>query len=163
MSAPILVLTCGGTFDKNRFTKDGKFVCGSTEVERILADTGVAAVECEEIMRKDSLDMDDEDRSKVAATVAGAASKRIVIVHGTDTMEATARALAVKNFAKTVVLTGAMRPAVFAHTDADFNLGFALGCAAVLGTGVWVAMHGEIFPAAEVTKDVDQMRFVRKA
>ena len=113
-------------------------------------------------MRKDSLDMDDEDRRQVAEAVGAAAGKRIVIVHGTDTMETTARALAVKNFAKTVVLTGSMRPAVFSHTDADFNLGFALGCAAVLGTGVWIAMHGEIFPAAEVTKDASRMRFVRK-
>ena len=162
MSARLLVLTCGGTFDKSRFDPDGQFVCGSAAAVRILADVGAEEIVCEEVMRADSLDMDDDSRRKITEVVATAAAKRIVIVHGTDAMAATARAVAAKNFAKTVVLTGAMRPAAFANTDAGFNLGFALGCAAVLGTGVWVAMHGEIFTAAEAAKDRSRMRFVRK-
>ena len=162
MSSRLLVLTCGGTFDKSRFTREGRFVCGSSQTGRILAGAGAEAVDCEEIMRVDSLDMEDEDRGRLVDAVAAAAHQRIVIVHGTDTMELSARSLAAKSFAKTVVLAGSMRPAVFTHSDADFNLGFALGCASVLGTGVWIAMHGEIFAAAEVTKDRDRMRFVRK-
>ena len=158
----MLVLTCGGTFDKSRFTRDGKFVCGPSEAVRILDKVGVEGIGVEEVMRVDSLDMGDEERGKVADAAAAAAAERIVIVHGTDTMEATARSLAAKNFAKTIVVTGSMRPAVFARSDADFNLGFALACAALLDSGVWIAMHGEIFPAAEVAKDRDRMRFVRK-
>ena len=54
---------------------------------------------------------------------------------------------------KTVVLTGAMRPAWFRDSDADFNLGFALGAASALPAGVYVAMHGRVFAAGRVRKN----------
>ena len=43
---------------------------------------------------------------------------------------------------KTIVLTGALRPAVQSDTDAFFNLGFALATCFTAPPGVYIAMHG---------------------
>lgn len=157
----LLILTCGGTFDKNKFTRSGKFVCGETEVKSILTKSG-ATIPIKSLMRKDSLDMDDNDRLAVVDAVVDAEESRIVIIHGTDTMALTAMTLHEKIKDKTAILTGSMLPAVFTNSDASFNLGFALGAALSCGKGVWVAMHGELFSATEVTKDIEQMRFCLK-
>ena len=81
-----------------------------------------------------------------------------MITHGTDTMVETARALG-RPPGKTVVLTGAMQPARFRETDADFNLGFALGAVRTLPPGVYVAMQGRIFDPVEVVKNRKAGRF----
>jgi L-asparaginase len=39
-----------------------------------------------ELMRKDSLDMEIEDREKVYETVYNSGAQKILITHGTDTM-----------------------------------------------------------------------------
>ena len=157
----ILILSCGGTFDKSRFTRSGKFVCGDPLASRILEGSGAEDLhEVGSVIKKDSLDMDDADRDMVREAVAGAAQKRVVVVHGTDTMVTTARHLDGAAPGKTVVLVGAMSPAVFRDSDAEFNLGFALGYAASAPAGVWVAMHGRAWLASEVRKDTDKMRFV---
>lgn len=158
----VLVISCGGTFDKSKFTRGGKFVCGDPAAAGLLADAGVAAGQCRVValLRKDSLDMDDADRERVLATVTAAPESRLVIIHGTDTLTDTARFLAGKVAGKTVVLVGAMRPAVFTGSDAAFNLGYAVAVAAERAPGVWVAMHGKTWPAGRVRKDTDPYRFV---
>ncbi len=71
-------------------------------------------------MRKDSLDLTHEDRERLAQTVATDPCRRIIITHGTDTMPETARHIIAHGGAKdkTVVLTGALLPAMFSATDA---------------------------------------------
>ena len=162
MTAAILVLSCGGTFDKSKFTRTGKFVCGTPQALELLAQAGVEPQQYTvlSLLRKDSLDMDDADRALVVATVQQATAPRIVIVHGTDTLVTTAQALHETAPTKTIVLVGAMRPAVFSGSDAAFNLGFALGIATTQPAGVWVAMHGRLWPADGVRKDADGLRFV---
>jgi len=54
---------------------------------------------------------------------------------------------------KVVVLTGAMQPAVMAHSDAGFNLGAAISALNLLEPGVYISMSGRIFPAHTVRKD----------
>ena len=67
----------------------------------------------------------------------------IVITHGTDTMVATAAFIARAKLAKTIVLTGAAQPARMKDSDADFNLGFAAAAAQCKPPGVYVAMNGQ--------------------
>lgn len=50
-------------------------------------------------------------------------ARAIVITHGTDTMLATAAWVQRACADRAIVITGAMRPAAFKTTDADFNLG----------------------------------------
>ena len=111
------------------------------------------------MLRKDSLELDDNDRATIAARVAGAATGRIVITHGTDTMTETAKALAAIP-GKTIVLVGALAPARFAESDAAFNLGMAFACVQVAPPGVYITMNGTVFPALEVVKDRAKGAFV---
>ena len=85
---------------------------------------------------------------------------RIVITHGTDTMAETAQVLAAQVPDKTMVLTGALSPARFAETDANFNLGMAFATAQVAPAGVYIAMSGQVFDGLKVKKDRAAGKFV---
>ena len=112
-------------------------------------------------MKKDSLDITDEDRASIVANVRGQTCQRIVMTHGTDTMVDTAQAL--KEFSdKTIVLVGAMQPARFRDSDAIYNIGFATAAASILGPGIYIAMNGQLFAADEVKKNRDAGRFENK-
>lgn len=150
---PILVLTTGGTIDKQYFDVLSAYEITDTVVARLLEVARVThPFRIEELMRKDSLDLDDADRADLAAHVAGTAATRIVITHGTDTMTDTAKLLA-RIAGKTVVLTGALAPARFAESDAAFNLGMAFATAQTAPPGIYITMNGSVFNALAVRKD----------
>jgi L-asparaginase len=107
-------------------------------------------------MMKDSLEMTGEDRTRILEACIAFPEVRIVITHGTDTMEDTAQFLAGRVGDKTVVLTGAMVPYTFGSSDGLFNLGSALSFAQVLSPGVYLAMNGHCFRAGEFFKDKAQ-------
>jgi L-asparaginase len=98
------------------------------------------------------------DRALIAEAVAKDPCDRIIITHGTDTMVETATSLTgiVK---KTIVLTGALEPALFKTSDAVFNIGCALGAVQSLSPGVYIAMNGKVFPAGTVWKNLEKNRF----
>lgn len=162
MSEQLLIICCGGTFDKSRFTRSGKFVCGDPQAIKMLEAAKVDSATCEvmSLMKKDSLDMDDADREAVVRAVVEAPQKRIAIAHGTDTLVQTACALDGAAPEKTVSIVGANSPAIFTGSDASFHLGFGLAVAAGWPAGVWVAMHGKVWPAPKVTKDTERQLFV---
>jgi L-asparaginase len=164
MSAdPILVLTTGGTIDKLYFDALSRYQIGESVTARLLELGRVThPFRLAELMRKDSLDLDDVDRATIAARVAGAEEARIVITHGTDTMTVTAQALAAIP-GKTIVLVGALAPARFSDSDAPFNLGMAFATAQVAPPGVYITMNGSVFPALGVVKDRALGAFVPKS
>ena len=57
----------------------------------------------------------------------------------------------------TVVFTGSFLPEAFRDSDADFNLGLAVGAAVAkasnLETGCFVAISGEVFRCNNVRRD----------
>jgi L-asparaginase len=71
----------------------------------------------------------------------------------------TAQVLASSALDATIVLTGAMVPATIEHSDAAFNLGFAIACARTLPRGVHIAAHGRVFPWDGVRKNREAARF----
>ena len=90
----ILVLTTGGTIDKLYFDALSQYQIGESVVARVLETARVTQPpRIVGLMRKDSLELTDDDRAHIVAAVRGAAESRIVITHGTDTMAETARAL----------------------------------------------------------------------
>lgn len=161
MNTPsILLLTTGGTIDKVYFDALSEYQVGETAVAMLLRQARVALpVRIEEVCRKDSLELTDEDRAEIARRAAEAPETRIVVTHGTDTMTETAKVLAAIP-GKTVVLTGALAPARFAESDAPFNLGMALATAQVAAPGVWIAMSGQVFDGLRARKDREAGRFV---
>ncbi len=161
MATPaILVLTTGGTIDKNYFDALSEYQIVDSGIPALLSQARVGlAFRIEEVCRKDSLELTDDDRAEIARRVAQAPETRIVITHGTDTMTQTAKALAGVS-GKTVVLTGALSPARFAETDAPFNLGMAFAAAQVAPPGVYIAMSGQVFGGLKVRKDRAAGQFV---
>ena len=123
----ITIFTVGGTIDKVYFDASSEYKVGVPYIGRILERYKVYFdFEINTLLRKDSLELTDDDRTLISKEVSLCENERILITHGTDTMEDTARALsAIKN--KVIVLTGALLPANFKETDADFNVGTALG------------------------------------
>jgi L-asparaginase len=131
MEVPALrVLVTGGTFDKNYNELEGRLHFRETHVPEMLGlGRCKLPIVVETLMLIDSLEMTDEHRARVLEACRKAPEERIVITHGTDTMELTARALGEAGLPKTVVLTGAMVPYTFGSSDGLFNLGSALAFA----------------------------------
>lgn len=94
------------------------------------------------LLKKDSLDITESDRQEITAYIASTPHSSIVITHGTDTIEQTARSLNAGN--KVVVLTGAMKPHRFTDSDAEFNIGMAIGVALTAKPGVYIALNGSV-------------------
>ena len=92
------------------------------------------------------------------ATIAAQDEDKVLVTHGTDTMVDTAKVLATIP-GKTIVLTGALNPARFRGSDAEFNIGTAVGAVQSLPPGVYIAMNGRIWDPAKVRKNVDANRF----
>ncbi len=159
-SLPILVLTTGGTIDKNYFDALSEYQVVDSGIPALLKEARVALpLRIEAVCRKDSLELTDADRAELARRIARAPETRVVITHGTDTMTDTAKALA-GIAGKTIVLTGALSPARFAETDAPFNLGMAFAAAQIAPPGVYIAMSGQVFDGLSVRKDREAGRFV---
>jgi L-asparaginase len=157
----ILVLTTGGTIDKNYFDALSEYQIVESGIPALLKEARVALpFRVVEVIRKDSLEFTDADRLTVAQAAHDAPETQIVITHGTDTMTETAKVLAVQVPGKTIVLTGALSPARFAETDAHFNLGMAFATAQIAAPGVWIAMSGQVFNGLKVRKDRAAGRFV---
>ncbi|MCB1784063.1 MAG: asparaginase [Alphaproteobacteria bacterium] len=120
------------------------------------------ALSFETICMLDSGDITDGIRNQIAEAIRKSQSRKIVITHGTNTMQKTAEYLAALPdvVQKTVILTGAMIPIKeFAMSDGGFNLGFALAEALSRPAGVYVCMNACTFPAGCVTKNFAAGRF----
>lgn len=150
----IRLLITGGTFDKEYDEINGRLFFKDSHVGEMLA-LGRCKLEVEvrTLMMVDSLEMTEADREIIVEQCRATKETRIVITHGTDTMEETARVLAAKLKDKTIVLTGAMVPYKFGSSDGLFNLGSALAFVQTLSPGVYVAMNGRCLRAERVQKN----------
>ena len=140
----ILLLTTGGTIDKQYFDSLSHYQITDTTVTKLLSVARVThPYVIEEILRKDSIDLTDKDRTRIVNHVTHTTHTHIIITHGTDTMTLTARALsAVRD--KTIVLTGALAPARFIESDAAFNLGMAFATAQTAPAGIYITINGSV-------------------
>ena len=157
--APIRIFITGGTFDKEYDEINGRlFFKDSHVTEMLRLGRCLLPTEARTLMMIDSLEMSDEDRALILKSCQSSPEDRIVITHGTDTMEQTAAVLgrafsAGQLSGKCIVLTGAMIPYKFGSSDGLFNLGSSLAFAQALAPGVYVAMNGRCFQWNNVTKD----------
>lgn len=155
----IKILATGGTFDKIYFDAKSEFHIGEPMAISVLDEANVDFdYEVESILKKDSLEMNEQDRQQIRQKVVGLSYDRIIITHGTDTMVQTAQNL--QNIpGKTIVITGAMQPARMRYSDAAFNIGFACSAVQILPPGVYIAMNGKVFDPQTTRKNVELSRF----
>lgn len=163
-SESVLILTTGGTIDKVYFDAKSAYEIGEPQIGVLFQEAGVAfEYRVEMLMRKDSLELTDDDRRQVADAALAAPERMVLVTHGTDTMAQTARqvadALAEAGSDTTVVFVGSLSPARFKGTDAEFNVGFAAAAVQTLGPGSYVAMNGRVFDPHRVRKDRERNRF----
>jgi L-asparaginase len=144
----IKIFTAGGTIDKVYSEEKGtlNFSFGKQAIVEI----GESKVklnfdyDIERLLAKDSLEMTEDDRQLIKKACAGTIANKILITHGTDTMIDTAKVLS-EISDKAIVLTGASQPYRFRESDAEFNIGVAIGVLNVLDKGVYIAMNGRVY------------------
>ena len=150
----IRLFVTGGTFDKEYNELTGSLFFKDTHLQEMLAlgrckvDVGIRT-----LMMVDSLEMTDADRNLIVDQCRKAKENRIIVTHGTDTMEVTAKVLGEMIKDKTIVLTGAMIPYKFGSSDGLFNLGSALAFVQTLPSGVYIVMNGRYFHWNNVRKN----------
>lgn len=150
----IRIFITGGTFDKEYNMLNGQLYFKDTHMTELLEKgRNKFPVEIRTLMMIDSLEMTDEDRALIAYQCEQCDEDKIVITHGTDTMNKTARVLAEKVTNKTIVITGAMIPIKFGSSDGLFNLGSSLAFVQTLPPGVYVVMNGRYFNWDNVRKN----------
>ena len=155
----VQIFSCGGTIDKVYFDAKSAYEVGEPRIVEIFRRANVSfEYSIESLMRKDSLEMNDEDRQLIRSQIESSPHQRILVTHGTDTMPETALALLGLSD-KTIVLTGSMTPARFEASDAEFNIGCAVGAVQTHSPGVYIAMNGCVFPAGHVRKNREAGRF----
>jgi L-asparaginase len=149
----------GGTIDKIYFDDLSDYVVGEPQAGEILKEAQAAfEFSVNEVLRKDSLHLTDEDRALLRERIAADPCPFILVTHGTDTMAETAKAL-MGLTDKVIVFTGALSPARFKGSDAGFNIGCAVGAVQSLPPGVYISMNGVVFEAGKVRKNRAAGRF----
>jgi L-asparaginase len=159
----VRIFVTGGTFDKEYNELEGKLYFRNSHLPEML-ELGRCKVKVDirTLMMIDSLEMTEMDRKIILDNCLKCKEDNVVITHGTDTMEETARVLGEASINKTIVLTGAMVPFKFGSSDGLFNLGSALAFAQSLPQGVYVAMNGRYFHWDRVQKNKKTGEFEEK-
>jgi L-asparaginase len=155
----IKIFTTGGTIDKVYFDATSEYQVGPANISAVFDELKLGFnYTVDSLMKKDSLDLIDDDREAIYQAAVKDPADRILITHGTDTMVQTAKKLATIQ-GKTIVLTGALKPALFKTTDAIFNIGCAVIAVQTLQPGVYIVMNGCVFTHDQVRKNVQQGKF----
>jgi L-asparaginase len=155
MSSTIKIIATGGTFDKTYNPLTGELEFTHSHVQGVVHRCRIVPQPIvEPLMLMDSLDMTDEHRQTLLYAIKQSTQDAIVITHGTDSMVESAQVIGRAALAKkTIVFTGAMVPLTVAQSDAEFNLGFALGCVQASAPGVYIAMNGRLHRWDQVKKN----------
>lgn len=152
-----LFIQTGGTIDKDypHTTKGWAFEIDEPASKRILDVLNPSFdYEIITVCRKDSLELEDNDRQKIVDVINQHEADAYIITHGTDTMLDTANFLSARFTSKKIIITGAMLPERFTNSEASINLGTAIGASEHLKDGVYIAMHGVVKPWNRIDRDM---------
>ena len=165
MKPRIVILATGGTIaGKGEPGKDICYQSGSLPVSELVEAvpglSGIAEIKTDQICNLNSDDITGEIWIALAQRINALAREPdtdgFVVTHGTDTLEETAYFLNLTiKTEKSVVVTGAMRPATSHAPDGPQNLLLAVKAAASSanrGKGVLVAFAGRLIPARAAVK-----------
>ncbi len=153
----IFILNSGGTFNKIYNKVNGLLEVDTTnKALKSIQKAWFTSFTYDSIINKDSLEFTNLDREKIVEYIKTLPQKKIVIIHGTDTIDLTAKALAKANLSKTIVLTGAMIPFSINTIEATANLAFALGFAKNAKEGVFIAIDGLVAHFNKIRKNKEK-------
>jgi len=158
----IKVFTTGGSIDK--VYSEGKGVLNFSFGIPAIMEIGKGKIhlnlyyDIEKLIEKDSLHISIAERNLIKQACEKTPFDKILITHGTDTMISTAASLCTIR-GKAIVLTGASQPYRFRESDAEFNIGVAIGALNVIDDGVFIAMNGRVYEWNKCKK-LDDGRFI---
>lgn len=163
----IYLITTGGTIEKEYSEQLGVVVNRESKIGQFLRQLRLpdADVQVTSLLNKDSLEMTPEDRALLVGEVRRLLPENcpIVITHGTDTMVESGVLLenSLPGLRVPIILTGAMMPLGFEHSDGLQNLTESLFAARTLEPGVFIVFHSQVIPVAVARKDRELGTFVR--
>ena len=163
----IYLITTGGTIEKEYSEQLGVVVNRESKIGQFLKQLRLpdADVRVVSLLNKDSLEMTAEDRARLVDEVQKLLPENspIVITHGTDTMVESGVLIekSLPGVKVPIILTGAMMPLGFEHSDGLQNLTESLFAARMLGPGVFIVFHSRVIPAVVAKKDRALGTFVR--
>lgn len=156
----MLIINTGGTFNKRYDPIRGSlFVPEDNRAVESITGTFSTPVDIRGIIYKDSLEMDESDRSTLSKTIKESDEKFIIVVHGTDTLDQSAQAVASLQLEKVIVFTGALVPFSIDPVEATANLALAAGYARCADYGVYIAMQGIVGLHTQVIKNRSAGKF----
>jgi L-asparaginase len=157
----IVIINTGGTFNKVYNPITGNLdIDKSGSALRQIAQSWLTEFKIINIIGKDSLDMSHKDREQILKSIRESKENRVIIIHGTDTMDITAKYLNSAKLDKRIILTGAMKPFSINPIEATANLSSAYGYLLQLKeNGVFIAMSGKIDLYRRVIKNREKGYF----
>ena len=165
IKSKITVINTGGTFNKRYNPLFGELEVpkDSLALDEIISYCYNIDFDVLNIISKDSLDMNDYDRELIVKTIKDCKNQNIIIVHGTDTMDLTAKYLDEKIKDKTIVLTGAMLPISINKIEATLNFSQAIGFLnSNCENGIYISMHGSVKNYKKLIKNRELGKFLEK-
>ena len=158
MEDKIVILNIGGTFNKRYNLFNGKLNVpkDNLAIEEILNSVYKSNKKpiIDGIIYKDSLDMTYKDRKKLLDRVKSIKQKKIIIIHGTDTMDKSAKFLAKKINNKQIVFVGAMKPYEIDKVESAGTLMMAIGYLnGNRKNGIFICMNGLIKSYEKIKKN----------
>ncbi len=152
----ILILNTGGTLTKvyNELTGELIVPINNNSIETVLKKSKIDNLTLDGIVYKDSLDLNKQDRKIIANYILKSSFEKIIIVHGTDTMNKTAKYLSKRVLNKTIIITGSMVPFEIDSIEATSNLmmayGFIKNCK---NNNIYISMHGLVKKYTKIKKN----------
>lgn len=159
----ITIINTGGTFNKryNPLTGNLDVPADNVALDKIIASCHNVDFEIKNIVSKDSLDMDDNDRQIITDAIKESKNDKIIVIHGTDTVDLTSEFLYKQVDDKKIVFTGAMIPMSIDEVEATMNFSQALGfLSAEVQNGIYIAMHGVVVSHSKIKKDKSVGKFL---
>ena len=158
----IHIFTTGGTIEGLDYIDDKGLTESSVTIKEFLINANVDfEYTIENVFKKDSRAIVENDLELLVSKIIATNATKILITHGTFTMEATAKYIGKLNLGKTIVLVGSFILGSSANTDAPFNLGYAISSLQFLKPDVYIAMNGRIFHWNNVVKNLETNKFER--
>ena len=152
----ILILNTGGTLSKVYNELSGELIVpkNNTAINMIAKYSKLSNTTIDGLIYKDSLKINNDDRDKLVEYINHSNFTKIIIVHGTDTINITASYLNKRVQNKKIILTGSMIPFSINQIEATANImsayGFIKNCKK---NNIYISMHGLIKKHNKIKKN----------